>query len=57
MNPRNGLKISPFKDAHRSRHTDRELAFLTRYIELMNAVEDISSIDHNEWKKYLSRNA
>jgi len=55
MNPANGLKIRPFKNAHTSRATDRELVKLTRYLKKIAALESFENLDHKYWEKYLSR--
>lgn len=39
MNPQNGLKIKPFRDAHFTRDEDRELIQLARYVFFL-LVED-----------------
>jgi hypothetical protein len=50
-----GLKISAFKDAHISRHSDQELCLLARYLELIAKHSDFSEIDHKLWKSFLSQ--
>jgi len=52
LNPQSLLKISPFKDAFRSRLTDRELFPLTRYLLMILQVDDWSSLNHAKWKDF-----
>ncbi|KAK9502035.1 hypothetical protein O3M35_012642 [Rhynocoris fuscipes] len=54
MNPQNGLKIRPFKQAHLNRGTDRELLRLSRYLEAISSLDDLSQLNHRHWEKYLS---
>lgn len=54
MNPSNGLRIRPFRQAHMNRKTDRELLKLTKYLQKISNVEDFSSLDHRHWERYLS---
>ena len=53
MNPQLGLKIRPFKNAHTTRHTDRELLRLADYIEAISTLDDFRQLDHNRWEHYL----
>ncbi|KAL1450190.1 hypothetical protein WDU94_002637 [Cyamophila willieti] len=53
MNPRNGLRIRPFREAHLNRGTDRELKRLARYLDEIANVEDLNSLNHRNWEKYL----
>lgn len=54
MNPQSGLKISAFKNAHKLRHTDRELFYLKHYLILIaEKVNDFSVLNHKNWKEYL----
>ncbi|XP_050698531.1 ubiquitin-like domain-containing CTD phosphatase 1 [Eriocheir sinensis] len=52
MNPQNGLKIRPFRQAHLNRSTDRELLRLSHYLEDIASVEDISALNHSKWEHY-----
>lgn len=54
MNPSNGLRIRPFRQAHMNRKTDRELLKLTKYLQKISKVEDFSTLDHRHWERYLS---
>jgi ubiquitin-like domain-containing CTD phosphatase 1 len=54
MNPQLGLKIRPFRNAHTSRATDRELLRLSEYIEEIAALDDFSSLNHNRWESFLA---
>jgi len=53
LNPGEGLKISAFKDAHNLvlAREDRELEKLTRYMVFIANLDDLRSVDHNDWKK------
>lgn len=53
MNPRSGLKIRPFRNAHQNRDKDRELLKLTKYLLKIVQVDDFDSLDHREWERYL----
>jgi len=54
MNPqKNGLKIRPFKKAHMSRTTDKELLALTQYLLLIAKLDDFSKLDHSQWEDYV----
>lgn len=53
MNPQSGLKIRPFRNAHTSRATDRELVHLSRYLSAIAKLDDFTSLNHNKWEKFL----
>lgn len=53
MNPRSGLRIRPFRQAHFNRDTDRELFKLMKY--LRNIAENCDNFDrlnHRNWESY-----
>lgn len=52
MNPKNGLKIKPFRDAHISRNHDKELLKLAKYLKYISHLPDISELNHKYWEKY-----
>ena len=52
MNPGNGLKIRPFKQAHSNRDKDQELLKLAKYLKDIVHEEDYASLDHKHWEKY-----
>lgn len=53
MNPKNGLKIRPFRQAHINRSKDKELLFLTKYLrDIAVYVNDFSSINHKHWERF-----
>ena len=54
MNPHNGLKIKPFKNAHTSRYTDDELLKLLRYLLLISKLDSFKHLDHSKWEEYKS---
>ncbi len=57
LNPAQGLKIPPFKNAHQTRASDRVLWALGRY--LINLVEvhgeDFSGVSHRGWEKRVAK--
>jgi len=55
MNPQNGLKIRPFREAHKNRDSDRELVGLSKYITLIAKLDDLSDLRHSKWEKYLEK--
>ncbi|XP_050310877.1 ubiquitin-like domain-containing CTD phosphatase 1 isoform X1 [Anthonomus grandis grandis] len=53
MNPKNGLKIRPFREAHKNRCTDNELLRLSKYIkDLAKFCDDFTTVNHKNWEKY-----
>lgn len=52
MNPSNGLRIRPFRQAHTNRETDRELLKLSKYLKKIASLEDFSELEHRNWEKY-----
>ncbi|KAK7247292.1 hypothetical protein RIF29_42173 [Crotalaria pallida] len=57
MNPQNGLIIKPFRKAHANRESDQELVKLTRYLLAIAELDDLSSLDHNNWELFAEYNA
>ena len=53
MNPQNGLKIVPYKNAHSNRNVDRELYKLTLYLRKINDLEELSMLNHKYWEKFI----
>ena len=53
MNKQNGLVIRPFRKAHLTRATDRELVFLKQYLLRIGNLPDLSSLKHRRWERYL----
>jgi len=53
MNPQNGLKIRPFREAHKNRDTDNELVGLAKYLSKIARLEDLSELRHSRWERYL----
>ncbi|KAA1469377.1 HAD IIID h [Dentipellis sp. KUC8613] len=52
LNPKQGLKISAFKDAHTPQAmADRELDKLARYMLYIAAQEDLEKVNHKDWKR------
>lgn len=54
MNPQNGLKIAPFKNAPVNRATDQELLLLKDYLILIAQLNDFSNLKHRKWRNYLA---
>ncbi|KAL4707049.1 hypothetical protein ACJJTC_014328 [Scirpophaga incertulas] len=53
MNPKSGLKIRPFRQAHLNRAKDQELLYLTIYLEdIAKYCDDFDTLNHNRWEKY-----
>jgi ubiquitin-like domain-containing CTD phosphatase 1 len=53
MNKQQGLVIRPFKKAHLTRHTDRELYHLTKYLVKIARLEKLSHLNHRRWEEYV----
>ncbi|KAI0282703.1 HAD IIID h [Russula brevipes] len=52
LNPRQGLKISAFRDAHTPRAmADRELDDLARYLLHIATIDDMEKLNHKDWKR------
>ncbi|KRT79759.1 hypothetical protein AMK59_7136 [Oryctes borbonicus] len=53
MNPKNGLRIRRFKQAHLNRATDNELLRLSKYLkDLALNCDDFTTVNHRHWEKY-----
>lgn len=55
MNPQQGLKIRPFRNAHTSRSTDRELLRLALYLEAIASLDHFSELNHKRWESFLEK--
>lgn len=55
MNPANGLRIRPFRQAHLNRNKDKELLKLTKYLKAIAKLDDIGSLNHKLWEDYLNK--
>lgn len=54
MNPKTGLKIRPFRQAHLNRDKDRELLYLATYLrDIARHCGDFDELNHKKWEKYL----
>lgn len=53
MNPENGLKIRPYKNAHINRESDKELFKLSIYLKKISHLESFDHIDHRNWTRYI----
>lgn len=52
LNPKQGLKISPYKDCVVARHIDTELPQLTKYLLEIAKLDSFADLDHKQWKSY-----
>ncbi|CAH1122417.1 unnamed protein product [Ceutorhynchus assimilis] len=53
MNPKNGLRIKSFREAHINRYKDDELLRLSRYLKkLAEHCTDFTTVNHRNWEKY-----
>lgn len=53
MNPKSGLKIRPFRQAHLNRDRDRELLHLSVYLkDIAQSCDNFDSLNHKKWEKY-----
>lgn len=52
MNPQNGLRIEPYKNAHTNRDKDQELKKLSVYLKRISKLDDLSDLKHKHWNKY-----
>jgi ubiquitin-like domain-containing CTD phosphatase 1 len=52
MNPQNGLKIEPYKNAHTNCTKDKELYYLDVYLKKISKLSDLSELNHKHWHKY-----
>lgn len=53
MNPKSGLKIRPFRQAHLNRERDRELLHLSTYLkDIANYCDDFDTLNHKRWEKF-----
>ncbi|KAF9052822.1 HAD IIID h [Panaeolus papilionaceus] len=51
LNPKSGLKISAFKNAHTEEaRADRELEKLSRYMVFIASLPDFTTLSHRNWK-------
>ncbi|XP_019867650.1 ubiquitin-like domain-containing CTD phosphatase 1 isoform X2 [Aethina tumida] len=56
MNPKNGLRIKPFRQAHLNRDKDNELLRLSKYLkDLALHCHDFTTVNHRHWEKYKPR--
>lgn len=55
MNPRSGLRIRPFRQAHLNRDKDKELLKLADYLEYIADIEDFQILNHRKWEEYKSK--
>ncbi|KAG0054497.1 hypothetical protein BGZ83_011091 [Gryganskiella cystojenkinii] len=56
MNPKSGLKIGAFKNGAVSRHSDRELYHLAKYLVGISNNANFKELDHKSWKNHRKLN-
>ncbi|XP_015759471.1 PREDICTED: ubiquitin-like domain-containing CTD phosphatase 1 [Acropora digitifera] len=54
MNPQNGLKIRPFREAHKNRQKDTELLKLAKYLKRIARLDDLSGLNHKYWERFVA---
>lgn len=54
-NKQNGLVIRPFKHAHRTRATDKELLHLEIYLKKIAGLRSFKNLRHSKWEDYIAR--
>lgn len=53
MNPKSGLRIKPFANAHLSRDKDKELLKLKDYLKkIARNASDFNTLNHRKWESY-----
>lgn len=53
MNPQSGLRIRPFRQAHFTRATDKELLRLSKYLkDIAVNCPDFTTLNHRRWESY-----
>lgn len=52
-NKQNGLVIRPFRHAHRTRYTDKELLHLRIYLLKIAPLTSLKSLRHSKWEGYI----
>ncbi|XP_054730380.1 ubiquitin-like domain-containing CTD phosphatase 1 [Anastrepha obliqua] len=53
MNPRSGLRVRPFRQAHLTRQMDRELLKLSKYLkDIAESCDDFNKLNHRKWQQY-----
>lgn len=56
MNPKSGLRIKPFSQAHLNRHKDTELLKLSEYLKhIAENSNDFNELCHKQWEKYMQK--
>lgn len=51
MNPRNGVRVRCFRDAHTNQATDRELVELCAYLMGLVGVASLEEVEHSGWRR------
>lgn len=53
MNPKSGLRIRPFLQAHLNRHKDTELLKLSVYLkDIAEHCSDFNNLNHRKWESF-----
>ena len=45
------LQIKPFKNAHTNRDKDKELLYLTKYLQDIASLDTFTKLNHKNWSK------
>ena len=48
----NGLVIRPFRKAHLTRGTDRELLYLSAYLAKIAELDSLAGLNHKHWESH-----
>lgn len=57
MNPKSGLRIKPFAQAHLNRDKDKELLKLKKYLrKIAENCDDFNNLNHRKWESYQPSN-
>ncbi|EDV20099.1 uncharacterized protein TRIADDRAFT_51063 [Trichoplax adhaerens] len=51
MNPQSGLRIRPFREAHKNQQTDKELLKLKKYLKRIAKLDDFTELNHRRWER------
>ena len=51
------MPIRPFKNAHTTRSTDRELVKLSIYLKKIAPLSSFESLDHKHWESYIIKHS
>jgi len=52
MNPKSGLRISPYRNSYVAHEHDKELKDLASYLKKISTLESFAKLDHHHWKNF-----